>query len=58
MCFGPAAKSPYKRWKKELDDIISWDRFDPSHNMTTEQIEDWITNRRHRMMYRDASNVD
>lgn len=58
MCFGPAAKTPYKRWKKELDEIVNWDRFDPGHCMTTEAIEDWIANRRHRIMYRDASNVD
>ena len=58
MCFGPAAKPPYKRSKKELGEIINWDRFNPSHNMTTEQIEDWIASRRHRMMFRDANNVD
>jgi nitroreductase len=58
MCFGPAAKPPYKRWKKELDEIISWDRFDPAQIMTDEQIEEWITSRRHRMMFRDASNID
>ncbi len=58
MCFGKAAKTPYKRWKKELDEIVNWDRFDPEHYMTTDEIEDWITNKRHRIMYRDASNVD
>ena len=34
MCFGPPAKPPYKRWKKNLADIINWNRFDPSHFMT------------------------
>lgn len=58
MCFGPPAKAPYKRWKKEPDAIISWDRFDPSQKMTLEQIEEWISSQRHRMMYRDADNVD
>lgn len=58
MCFGPAAKPPYKRWKKELSEIVNWERFDPAHNMTTDEIEEWIARRRHRMMYRDAGNVD
>ena len=58
MCFGKAAKTPYKRWKKELDEIVNWDRFDPDHYMTTEALEDWIANKRHRIMYRDARNVD
>jgi hypothetical protein len=34
------------------------DRFDPEHFMTTEELEDWIANKRHRIMYRDADNVD
>lgn len=58
MCFGPPAKPPYKRWKKESGDIVNWDRFDPSHLMSTEEIDDWIANKRHRMMYRDAKNID
>ena len=58
MCFGPAAKPPYKRWKKELDEIVNWDRFDPAHNKSAEEIEEWIASRRHHMMFRDASNVD
>jgi len=58
MCFGRAAKTPYKRWKKGLEEIVNWDRFDSAHHMSTEEIEDWIANRRHRMMYRDADNVD
>lgn len=58
MCFGRAAKTPYKRWKKELGEIINWERFDPAHEMTGEQIDDWIAKRRHRLMYKDASNID
>jgi len=58
MCFGPAAKTPYKRWKKDIEEIVNWDRFDAKHFMTNDEIEDWITKRRHRLMYRDASNVD
>ncbi|MEJ2761877.1 MAG: nitroreductase family protein, partial [Gammaproteobacteria bacterium] len=58
MAFGPPAKKPYKRWKRELDDIINWNRFDKAHFMTDEEIEDWIRNKRHRVMYRDAENID
>lgn len=58
MCFGPPAKPPYKRWKKELSEILNWDRFDPDHFMTTAEIEDWIANKRHRIMYKDARNID
>ena len=58
MCFGPPAKMPYKRWKKQLDEIVNWNRFDPAHFMTDAQIEDWVENKRHQIMYRDAKNVD
>ena len=58
MCFGPPAKPPYKRWKKELHEIVNWDRFDAAHYMDDAALDDWIANRRHRVMYRDAANVD
>jgi 5,6-dimethylbenzimidazole synthase len=58
MCFGPPAKPPYKRWKKELGEIVNWNRFDADHLMTTEEIEQWIATKRHRIMYKDASNID
>ncbi len=58
MCFGPAKKEPYKRWKRSLDEIVNWDRFDMAHYMTDEEIDEWIKKRRHRVMYRDESNVD
>lgn len=32
MCFGPPLKPSYKRWKKTLDQIMSWDRFDPGRS--------------------------
>ena len=28
MCFGPPAKPAYKRWKKDLGQIMSWERLD------------------------------
>jgi len=58
MCFGPAAKPPYKRWKKNLADISNWNRFDSAHFMTDAQIDEWVANTRHKVMYRDAENVD
>lgn len=58
MCFGPPAKPPYKRWKKELGEIVNWNRFDPAHFMSDAELEEWIAVKRHKVMYRDATNVD
>jgi nitroreductase len=58
MCFGPPLKPSYKRWKRELHEIVNWDRFDPVHFMNNDQLDDWIQTRRHKVMYKDASNVD
>ena len=58
MCFGPPAKASYKRWKKMLPQIMSWDRFDPANLMTDTQIDEWIRTQRHKVMYRDESKVD
>jgi nitroreductase len=58
FCFGPAAKPPYKRWKKTIEQIRSWERFDPRNHMTLEQIEAWIKETRHKVMYRDETKID
>jgi nitroreductase len=58
MCFGPPAKPVYKRWKKELPEILSWNRFDRANLMTDAEVEEWITTTRHRVMYRSEDNVD
>lgn len=58
FCFGPPKKQPYKRWKKELAEIVNWDSFDQDHLLSVQQLEDWIQNQRHRVMYRDARNID
>jgi nitroreductase len=58
MAFGPPAKAPYKRWRKAPEDIINWNRFDPAHHMSDEELDDWIQNRRHRVMFKDASKID
>ena len=58
FCFGPPAKPPYKRWKKSMGQILSWDRFDPKQHLSLEQIDQWIHEMRHKVMYRDESKVD
>lgn len=58
LCFGPPAKPPYKRWKKSLSEIVSYDRFDMSRYLTLAQIEAWIREKRHQVMYRDETKVD
>ena len=58
MCFGAPAKAPYKRWKKTLGEIVSWNRFDPAQHKTEAQIDEWVATQRHKVMYKDAQNVD
>ena len=58
MCFGPPAKPSYKRWKKTLPQIMSWDRLDRANVMTDVEIDEWIRTQRHKVMYRDESKVD
>jgi nitroreductase len=58
MCFGPPLKPSYKRWKKTLPQILSWDRFDPASFMTDADIDAWIRTTRQKVMYRDESKVD
>lgn len=54
-----APKDPsYKRWKKSLDQIMSWDGFDPRKFMTDTEIDRWIKTMRHKVMYGDESRVD
>jgi 5,6-dimethylbenzimidazole synthase len=58
MLFGVAAKAPYKRWKKTLPQIMSWDRFDMANYMSVDQIDAWVHETRHKVMYRDEAKVD
>jgi 5,6-dimethylbenzimidazole synthase len=58
MLFGVPAKPPYKRWKKTLPQIVSWDRFDMKNYMTIDEIDDWVRETRHKVMYRDEAKVD
>jgi nitroreductase len=58
MLFGVPAKPPYKRWKKTLPQILSWDRFDMANYMTVDEIDAWVREERHKVMYRDESKID
>lgn len=58
FCFGPPAKPPYKRWKKTLPQIMNYDRFNMDNYMTVEQIDQWVAETRHKVMYRDEKKID
>jgi 5,6-dimethylbenzimidazole synthase len=58
LLFGVPAKPPYKRWKKRLSQIASWDRFDMANYVSVEQIDQWVREERHKVMYRDESKID
>ena len=58
MVFGPPLKPSYDRWKKELHEIVNWDRFDPDHFLSDGDLTEWIKTRRHKVMYKDKKNVD
>ncbi|HSM18778.1 MAG TPA: nitroreductase family protein [Hyphomicrobiales bacterium] len=58
FCFGPPAKEPYKRWKKKLEQIMSWERFDPEQYLTEDEIDRWVAEQRHKVMYKDEKNID
>ena len=58
MCFGPPLKPSYKRWKKRLDQIMSWDHFNTDNFMTDAQIDEWVKTTRHKVMYKDESKID
>lgn len=58
MCFGPPLKPSYKRWKKTLNQIMNWERFNPENYMSIAQIDAWVKSIRHKVMYRDESKID
>ncbi len=58
MCFGPPLKKPYKRWKKSAGEIIHWDAFDPEKFLTDDELDVWIREKRHKVMYKDAAKID
>ena len=58
MCFGPPLKEPYKRWKKSMDEIVHWDTFDRDKCPSDDALDRWIAEKRHKVMYKDASRID
>ena len=58
MCFGPPLKPSSKRWKKDLNEIMNWDTFNPDNLWSDERIEDWCINLRAKVMDKDESYVD
>jgi nitroreductase len=58
MCFGPPLKEPYKRWKKEPEEITHWDVFKQKNFMTDAELDVWIKKKRHKVMYKDAAKID
>ncbi len=58
LLFGKPAKPPYKRWKKTLPQIMSWEKFNPANHSTLEEIDAWVKETRHKVMYRDETRVD
>ena len=58
MCFGPPAKPSYKRWKRSLEEIVHWDRFNPARYLSDEDIDRWVKETRHKVMYKDESKID
>lgn len=57
MCFGPPLKPSIKRWKKELNQILNWERFNPENYMTDEQVDEWVKTARHKAMYQEEAKV-
>jgi len=41
--FGPSLLPAAPRWKKNRDQVSSWDRFDMTNFRTVEQIDEWIS---------------
>jgi nitroreductase len=58
LLFGPPAKAPYKRWKKTLPQIMNWDKFNMDNYMSVDQIDEWVREKRHHVMYKDESKID
>jgi nitroreductase len=58
MLFGVSAKPPYRRWKKTMREIASFERYDMAAHQTLDQIEQWVRETRHKVMYRDEAKID
>jgi hypothetical protein len=42
LLFGHADAPPKRRWKKTLEEVASWDRFDMANFRSVEQIDAWM----------------
>jgi hypothetical protein len=58
MCFGPPAHQPYDRWKKPFSEVASFGEYDMAHYKSMEDLQHWIKTTRHRVMYKDRSQID
>ena len=58
LLFGPPFQEPYKRWRKSLKSIMNIDKFNKDNFQTDNEIDEWIANSRHKVMFKDATNVD
>lgn len=58
LLFGPPAATPYKRWRRPLEEIAHRDSYDRQHFMSDDELADWIKTRRHRVMFKDATKID
>jgi 5,6-dimethylbenzimidazole synthase len=50
MLFGPSLLPAPKRWKKQVAQIVSYDRFNMDNYKSVEQIDDWMRDLRHRAL--------
>ena len=41
-----------------MSQIVSWEKFDPAQFLTDDELDTWITEQRHKVMYKDAKNID
>ena len=58
MCFGPPAKPPYDRWKKDLSEMASFGKYNMDNYQSLDDIKEWVRTQRHRVMYKDKSQID
>ena len=58
MLFGVPAKPPYKRWKKSWRRSRTGSASMPTNHMSIDEIDRWVREERHKVMYRDESKID
>ncbi|MGB3245753.1 MAG: nitroreductase family protein [Sulfitobacter sp.] len=58
LLFGPPDAKPYKRWRRPLEEILHNETFNTAHCPSDEELALWIKERRHKVMFKDASKVD